>query len=146
MANTMKRIIVLLIFQICLTCALYAQHAVSSTTWQLLNTFSVKTQNNKYVLYFPPELKALDNKVVQLPGYMVPIKVGKEHKEFMLSVLPVEQCAFCGSGDYPPMVLINMQKPVPYKDKVVIVKGNLMLNKSGANTPEFTIINANIEQ
>lgn len=141
----MKKIIILFLFQLGFTTALHAQHAVNSATWQLLNTFSIKTQNNKYVLYFPPDLKALGNKVIELPGYMVPIKVSKQHKEFMLSVLPVQQCAFCGSGDYPPMVLVKVDKPAPYTDNVMTVKGKLILNELGGSEPEFSLFNAFIK-
>jgi hypothetical protein len=141
----MKKIVILFLFQLGFTTALHAQHAVNSATWQLLNTFSIKTQNNKYVLYFPPDLKALGNKIIELPGYMVPIRVGKQHKEFMLSVLPVQQCAFCGSGDYPPMVLVKVDKPVPYTDNVMTVKGKLILNELGGSEPEFSLFNASIK-
>ncbi len=141
----MKKLMLLLLLQFGLTTTLYAQHAVNSATWQLLNTFSIKTQNNKYVLYFPPDLKALGNKVIELPGYMVPLKVGKLHKEFMFSVLPVQQCAFCGSGDYPPMVLVITDKPIPYTDHVVTIKGKLILNELGGSDPEFSLVNAAIK-
>ncbi len=141
----MKKFIILLLLQIGLVTALYAQHAVNSATWQLLNTFSIKSQNNKYVLYFPPDLKALGNKIIELPGYMVPLKVGKLHKEFMLSVLPVQQCAFCGSGDYPPMVLVKADKPIAYTDNVMTVKGKLILNELGGSDPEFSLINAAVK-
>ncbi len=141
----MKKFILLLLLQSGLTTASYAQHAVNSATWQLLNTFSIKSQNNKYVLYFPPDLKALGNKVIELPGYMVPLKVGKLHKEFMLSVLPVQQCAFCGSGDYPPMVLVKTDKPIAYTENVMTVKGKLILNELGGSDPEFSVINAAIK-
>lgn len=143
----MKKIVLLVIlFQIVSASALYAQHAVSSATWQILNLYSIKSVGNKYVINFPPEVKALENKIIELPGYMVPIKAGKTHQEFLLSVLPVQQCAFCGQGDYPPMVLIVVQKPVYYTDKAVIVKGKLVLNQLGTTAPEYSLINANINQ
>lgn len=139
----MKRIIIITLILLGFNATIRAQHVATSTIWDVLNTFSLKTVNNKYVLFFPPEVTALENKTVQLPGYIVPIKVGKEHREFMLSVLPVEQCAFCGSGNYPPMILVKMQKPIPYTDHVVNIKGRLLLNKTGDNAPEYSLIEAN---
>ena len=120
----------------------YAQQAVNSANWEILNSFSLKLQNNKYVIFYPPQLKALDNKVIELSGYMIPIKVGKNHKEFLLSVLPVEQCAFCGSGQYAPMVIIKAAKPVSYTDQVICMKGTFMLNDLGNTQHEYAMINA----
>jgi hypothetical protein len=139
----MRKIFTVMLFLLGLNAAVRAQHVATSATWEVLNTFSLKSVNNKYILFFPPAVTALENKAVQLPGYIVPIKVGKEHKEFMLSVLPVEQCAFCGSGNYPPMILVKMQKPIPYTDRVVNIKGRLQLNKLGDNAPEYSLIDAN---
>ncbi|MBS7567074.1 hypothetical protein KHS38_21900 [Mucilaginibacter sp. Bleaf8] len=120
----------------------FAQHAVTSANWEILNTYSYQMQNNKSVVIYPPALKAIDNKVIELSGYLIPIKVGREHKEFLLSVLPVEQCAFCGSGKYPPMVLVKMMQPVPYSEHIIFVKGKFQLNDLGNTQHEYAMINA----
>lgn len=140
----MKKLLLLIAIQIAFAAAVHAQHAVSSATWQILNTYTVVAQKDKLVTFYPPPLKALDNKVIDLPGYIVPIKVGKDQKEFMLSVLPVEQCAFCGSGDYPPMVLVKLTKAVAYATSLVFVKGKLVLNYANDNQPEYTLIDASL--
>ena len=139
-----RMLLITVISLLCITA--HAQHAVSSLNWQIIGTFTYKLQNNKYIISFPPPLKALDNKIIELPGYMIPTKVGKEHKEFMFSVLPVQQCAFCGSGDYPPMILVNTVKPVPYAENVMTLKGKFILNTTGNNQPEFSLINAAVVQ
>src|SRR5690606_24645691 len=84
-----------------------------NSTWEAVDNmmYKVTTENNKkvYTPHYPPVLKALENKVVELPGYLVPLNSGRNHKTFMLSVLPVMQCAFCGSNGIPPMVEIFMK-------------------------------------
>src|SRR5690606_2444371 len=45
--------------------------------WEKINTlmYRVTKQNNQtiYTPHFPPELKGLENKTVELPGYLVPL-------------------------------------------------------------------------
>jgi hypothetical protein len=45
---------------------------------------------------FPTQLKALNNKLVELPEYYIPVKAESSSQEFMLAVVPYDQCAYCG--------------------------------------------------
>jgi len=110
-----------------------------NSTWETINKlmYKVTYKDNKtvYTPHFPDELKAIDKKSVTLPGYLVPINGGRDHETFMLSVLPVMQCMFCGQGDIPPMVEIFMKKgeKVRFTEEPIKIKGTIHLN---ANTQE----------
>ena len=91
---------------------------------------------------FPPELRALNGKTIDLPGYIIPTKVGNSFSEFMLSVVPIESCPFCGSGDIPAMVEVKMAKPIKWTEKPVKIKGKFVINDSGDGRSEFFLLNA----
>ncbi len=104
-----------------------------NSTWEAIDKmmYKVTTENNKkiYTPHYPPALKALENKIVELPGYLVPLNSGRNHKTFMLSVLPVMQCMFCGSNGIPPMVEIFMKTDaIKFTEEPIKVKGKMVFN------------------
>lgn len=111
--------------------------------WDKINLteYRLDAKKNTYA-YFPQELASLNNKVIELPGYMLPIKAGLTHFNFMLSVLPVLQCQFCGQGDVPPMIEVQLLKGLPYSEKPIVIKGTLVLNSTDKSKPEISVIKA----
>jgi len=105
-----------------------------NSTWEAIDKmmYKVTLEGNKkvYTPTYPPPLKALENKVVELPGYLVPLNSGRSHSTFMLSVLPIMQCMFCGSDGIPPMVEILMKKgaSVKFTEEPIKVKGRMKFN------------------
>ena len=103
-------------------------------TWETINKlmYKVTHKDNQtvYTPHFPDELKAIDKKTVELPGYLVPMNGGRDHETFMLSVLPIMQCMFCGQGDIPPMVEIFMKngEKVRFTEEPIKIKGIVRLN------------------
>ncbi|MFD1628653.1 hypothetical protein [Pseudopedobacter beijingensis] len=98
--------------------------------WEILNTRTIKkASSGSYEPYYPAPLSALDQKQIYLSGYIVPIKTGTMHKTFLLSVLPIAQCQFCGEGDIPEMVEVFMEEPIKYTTKPIVVEGTLKINK-----------------
>ncbi|VTP92720.1 hypothetical protein [Sphingobacterium daejeonense] len=69
-----------------------------NSTWEAIDKmmYKVSTVGNKkvYTPSYPAPLKKLENTVVELPGYMVPLVSGRNHSTYMLSVLPITQCQF----------------------------------------------------
>ncbi len=108
-------------------------------TWETINKLMYKVTHKDdqtiYTPHFPDELKAIDKKTVTLPGYLVPLNGGRDHETFMLSVLPIMQCMFCGQGDIPPMIEIFMKKgkKVRFTEEPIKIKGTVHLN---SNTQE----------
>jgi hypothetical protein len=118
-----------------------------NSTWDLLDTKSYKRNaNGIYMIYFPANLRAFDKTTIELPGYMIPIKAGMVHQTFMLSVLPVLQCQFCGQANIPSMVEIHLSKPIAYSEAPIKVKGTLILNSTDDSQSEFIITNAVAEE
>jgi hypothetical protein len=98
-----------------------------------------------YTPHFPPKLKALENTIVTLPGYMVPIESGRQHSNFMLSVLPLMQCMFCGSNGIPPMVEIRIKKgKVTFSDDPIKIRGRVHLDASLQGNAEIQILDAEV--
>ncbi|WP_419802845.1 hypothetical protein [Mucilaginibacter sp.] len=113
--------------------------------WQMIafsNYRHIYNSNKKLVPVFKPELKVFDHKTVVLPGYIIAVKAGMMHEMFMLSVLPVAQCAFCGAGSIPAMVEVHMHRPVEFTDRPVELRGILTLNNSGDLRSEFYLMDA----
>ncbi|TDS16199.1 hypothetical protein [Sphingobacterium paludis] len=104
-----------------------------NSTWEAIDKmmYKVTYEGNKkvYTPTYPPVLKALENKTVELPGYLVPLTSGRSHKKFMLSVLPVMQCMFCGSNGIPPMVEIFLKDgSVLFTEEPIKIKGKMKFN------------------
>jgi len=116
-----------------------------NNTWKLIagRTYK-KNKDFKMVPAFPVKLEALQNKVVELPGYIIPINADLNHSEFMLAVVPMDQCPYCGQGDIPSMVEVKMGKELIYTDKPVKIRGKLMLNKTGDLRSEIFLLNAEL--
>lgn len=143
----MKKItaIVLLV----LTCVLITQAQVKvhkdmrTANWNLIGLrYEKQVEPLKWVSIFPPELMALNNKVIELPGYIYPTKVGSKFSEFLLSIVPIESCPFCGTGDIPSMVEVKMATPLPFTEKPIKIKGKFVINNSGDNRSEFFLLGA----
>lgn len=78
-------------------------------TFDLL-MYKVSRQGGKttYTPYFPEPLAKLNGKTVTISGYMIPIRAGRRHNVFLLSVLPIYQCMFCGQDGIPAMTEITI--------------------------------------
>lgn len=122
-------------------------------TWETINKlmYKVTHKDNQtiYTPHFPDELKAIDKQTVTLPGYLVPMNGGRDHETFMLSVLPIMQCMFCGQGDIPPMVEIFMKKgkKVRFTEEPIKVRGTVRLNSNTQEgNSEIQVIDAELVQ
>ncbi|HEY3430549.1 MAG TPA: DUF3299 domain-containing protein [Cyclobacteriaceae bacterium] len=109
-------------------------NGLPSLIWpKLYNVQYVKTKDNlgeydKPV--FSKEAKALDGKVVTLPGYMIPFENGIKGTTFILSSLPINACFFCGVGGPESVIEVNMKQPVSFNEKPIEIKGILRLNNT----------------
>ncbi|TYR32159.1 hypothetical protein FXV77_20070 [Sphingobacterium phlebotomi] len=108
--------------------------------------YKVTKENAKtvYTPHFPAPLAALDGKTVELQGYMIPIKSGFRHNTFMLSVLPIQQCMFCGQNGIPAMVEITLSngKKERMSDRPVTIKGKTVLNRQQKDRLEIWVTEA----
>ena len=104
-------------------------------TWEIINQLMYKVEYEDkageptITPLFPDALKALQGNQVSLQGYLVPIASSRTHQRFMLSVLPIFQCMFCGQGEIPPMVEVVLAgEPIPFTEVPLIVNGEVYLN------------------
>lgn len=112
-------------------------------TWNLIGLrYDAEITPKKWGSVFPPALKALHNKVIELPGYIIPTKVGSKFSEFMLSIVPIASCPYCGSGDIPSIVQVKMLTAIPITEKPIKLKGIFIINDSGDDRSEFFLLNA----
>lgn len=77
---------------------------------------------------FTQEVKALANKAVVLPGYMVPLDNAPRSATIMLSSLPLNACFFCGVGGPETVVEVHLKEQTAYIENPIEVKGTLRLN------------------
>lgn len=112
-------------------------------TWNLIGLrYDAEIAPGKWGSIFPPALKQLNNKIIELPGYIIPTKVGQRFSEFMFSIVPIASCPYCGSGDIPAMVQVKMLSPIAITEKPVRLRGIFIINDSGDDRSEFFLLNA----
>ncbi|WP_343523755.1 hypothetical protein [Pedobacter sp.] len=114
-------------------------------TWNIIGLrYDAELAPGKWGSVFPPRLKALNNKVIELPGYIIPTKVGSKFSEFMFSIVPLASCPYCGSGDIPSMIEVKMVAAIPITEKPIKLKGTFLINDSGDDRSEFFLLNAKL--
>jgi hypothetical protein len=93
---------------------------------------------------FSAATKALNGKVVTLPGYMVPFEKGLKGSQFMFTALPLNACYFCGVGGPESVVEVYTKAPVTYHEKPVEISGVLKLNDTNPDKMFYIIEQAEI--
>lgn len=93
---------------------------------------------------FTESVKALENKVVVLPGYMVPLENETTSTRIMLSSLPLNACFFCGVGGPETVVEVRLKKETSYLEKPIQIKGILRLNNSNPDEMIYVLDEAEV--
>lgn len=88
---------------------------------------------------FNQATKALNGKVVSLPGYMVPFDNGTKGKRFILTSLPLNACFFCGVGGPESVVEVYLKETITYTEKPIEIKGVLRLNDKDPDKMMYVI-------
>jgi len=144
----MKYVLLTMLFFTCffgLKAQVKVHKDMRTPTWNLIGLrYDKQVKPLKWVSIFPPELMALNNKVVELPGYIYPTKVGAKFSEFLLSIVPIESCPFCGTGDIPSMIEVKMGAAIPFTEKPIKIKGKFVINDSGDDRSEFFLLDAKL--
>ncbi|WP_421940445.1 hypothetical protein [Pedobacter sp.] len=133
----------LLLWNLSLAAQVNVHKEMRTANWNLIALrYEKQVKPLVFKSIFPSELRAINNTVIELPGYIIPTKVGNTFSTFMLSIVPIESCPFCGTGDIPSMVEVKMLKNLKWTDKVVRIKGKFVINDSGDNRSEFFLLDA----
>ena len=111
---------------------------------QLMYKVTQKDGQPVYTPHFPENLQRLNGKTVTIKGYMVPIEPGRRHHTFLLSVLPVYQCMFCGQNGIPPMVEISMdaKTKLAFGEEPISIRGVVYLNATDDTRSDIQLRNA----
>lgn len=119
-----------------------------NSVWETFDMlmYKVTTEKGKkvYTPYFPPKLAAMNGKTITIQGYVIPMKAGFRHNRFMLSVLPIDQCMFCGQNGIPAMVEVTLSegKKIRPSARPVQITGKTVLNGKNRSRVEIWIDNA----
>lgn len=114
-----------------------------TATWNLIGLkYDKQIKPLVWQAVFPPALKAIHNKVIELPGYIIPTKVGNSFSEFMFSIVPVASCPYCGTGDIPSMIEVKTLKPINWTEEPIILRGKFIINDSGDSRSAFFLLDA----
>ncbi len=146
----MKKLLLPLLLVGCLSAA--AQKTVykgfPSLVWPKLYNISFVTESDNLGEFdkpvFTDEVRALANKQIILPGYMVPLENGMKSNLIMFSSLPLNACFFCGVGGPETVAELHLKKESPYIESPVEVKGILRLNDKDPDKMIYVLEDAEI--
>lgn len=93
---------------------------------------------------FSKAAKTLHNKVIILPGYMVPLENETSAATFMLSSLPLNACFFCGVGGPETVVEVHLTSTTRYIEAPIEVRGVLRLNAEDPDKMIYVLKDAEI--
>ncbi len=117
-----------------------------SLVWPKLIDINVVVRSDQYGEYDAPvftnAVKALEGKVVYLPGYMVPFEGGYKESHFMFSALPLQACFFCGVGGPESVIEVEAKNAIKFTFKPVEIKGILSLNDDDPDRMFYILKNA----
>lgn len=127
----MKKKIFLLLISGLFSLHFYSQNII---TWELLKNvefdeiWSEEFQAYYMVPKFSSSVKAMDNKEVQIRGFIIPVDIVQDY--YVLSANPYSSCFFCGQAGPESVMEVQMIKKYEglRMDQVITFKGKLKLN------------------
>ena len=127
----MKNKIILIIISFLFSFPIFSQNIIS---WELLKNvefdeiWSEEFQAYYMVPKFSSSVKVLDNKEVQIRGFIIPVDIVQDY--YVLSANPYSSCFFCGQAGPESVMEIQMIKKYEglRMDQVITFQGTLKLN------------------
>jgi hypothetical protein len=112
-----------------------------SDFWEKLSKCKV---SKNYRIDFTDEIKNLDNKIVSLDGYIIPIESTEKFNHFLLSFRSTT-CSFCPPSKPNEIIEVFTKESISWQDSLQTISGKLQL---GSNISEnglfFKIIDAKV--
>lgn len=139
----------ILLFGLVFLSGIMTLSAQQTITWDQLTdvkfskVFSAEQGIELLEANFGPSVKALDQKVIIIKGYMIPLDpLGTQ---YVLSRNPMASCFFCG-GAGPESVAELRLHPKSIRryatDEIITFKGTLTLNEKNTSSLNYVILNA----
>ncbi len=120
--------------------------AQNHNMWNTLSKVTIHTTTKAGqtidVPVFSEELKQWNGKEIVLKGYIIPLEELRKQNYFVLSRYPFSLCYFCGGAGVETVIEVNIQKPIPFTEDAITVKGVLQLNDKSPNHLIFVLNNA----
>jgi hypothetical protein len=101
-----------------------AQTAVS---WDTLAKVRVVQQDGRRGPEFDPEVRRLAGQQVTVRGFMLPLEQGAQQQNFLLTVVPMQDCFYCLQHGPGSMLEVRAARPAAYTYARVAVTGRLEL-------------------
>jgi hypothetical protein len=102
--------------------------------WNILAKVKTVQQKHKTGSYevavpvFAPDLLLLNDKMIVLQGYMIPLQELRKQNYFVLSRYPFSLCYFCGAAGVETVIEINSREQIRFTEDKITLKGVLKLN------------------
>ena len=97
-------------------------------SWKTLSQVELVKQKDRYVPQFAKDVAALDQKLVKVQGFMMPLQTGDQQTHFVLTAMP-QTCSFCMPGGPESMVEVKSKIAVKYTFEPVVLTGRLAILK-----------------
>ncbi len=148
----MKRLTILIV-AILLSLSVFGQSAdesaeSNSNLWKTLSKITYKKEYDEFLGFkidkpvFAQSVKDLEDKEVEVKGYIIPVEGYKSHTEFIFSAYPYNLCFFCGGAGPETVMEVESSVPVEYTAEQVTLKGTLKLNPDDINRLMYLLIDA----
>jgi len=122
----------------------------AAKTWKTLSKITFKKEYDEIMGFkvdkpvFSKEVAALENKVIEIKGYIIPVEGYKSHKEFVFSAFPYNMCFFCGGAGPETVMEVLSKEPVKYTAEAVTLRGKLQTNSDDINRLIYMLIDAEL--
>jgi len=120
-----------------------------SLTWPKLYAIDFRNEKDNLGEFarpiFSSPVKALQGKIISLPGYMVPFESATDGDHFILSSTPLNACFFCGVGGPESVIEVHLKKSIKYTEKPIQVRGVLKLNDQDPDKMIYLLEDAEFE-
>lgn len=119
---------------------------VSSPEWRILGHATDGTNPSTALGGLPKfthDILSLENKPIELTGYIQPLGGGFARQEYLLSSAPFH-CPFCYGGSRASLVRVLSQQHLPDTDGTITVTGTLALQGKDPEDYYFILENAQI--
>jgi len=152
----MTRWILSLVFLIAAT-SMYAQdEAVAESkdenVWKTLSKITYKKEYDEFLGFkidkpvFAEDVKNLEDQVITIRGYIIPVEGYKSHSEFIFSAYPYNMCFFCGGAGPETVMEVEASEDVEYTAEQITLQGKLQLNADDVNRLMYVLVDATLVQ
>jgi hypothetical protein len=93
-------------------------------SWKLLSSVETRIEKNRLVPTYPAAVQALNERMVRVQGFMLPLEPGDKQRHFLISSVPTT-CSFCVPAGPEGLIEVRSKTPVKYTLEPVLLEGKL---------------------